>query len=94
MNDLRTILISVIGVVIFIALLPALLWLFVIVMVLIAIFVIYSRIKYNRYMKDVQKEFGESPFFNANGQEQPKQDNRIDKDVIDVEYTESDDDQK
>lgn len=86
MKDVRAILIAIVGVIIFITLLPALLWLLVIILILVAIFSIYSRIKYNRFMKTVSHDF-DNDFFRDN----TKADKRIDPDAIDVEYSEKED---
>ena len=91
MRDFRAVLIAILGVILFITLLPALLWLLVIILIIIAIFSIYSRIKYKRFMKNVQQDFDNDFFRENTGQD--KKDHRIDPDVIDVEYSEKDEDE-
>lgn len=92
MRDIRALLIMVLGVIIFIALLPALLWLFAIILILIAIFAIYSRVKYLRMMKNAQEQFKDMYQDDYTNNRQNSNRN-IDPDVIDVEYTEKEDDE-
>lgn len=92
MRDIRALLIMVLGVIIFIALLPALLWLFAIILILIANFAIYSRVKYRRMMKDAQEQFKDMYQDDYTNNRQNSNRN-IDPDVIDVEYTEKEDDE-
>lgn len=92
MKDIQSILITIIGIVLFITLLPTLLWLALIVAALVAVFVIYSRFKYKRYMKDVEKEFENAGYTQNTSSTFSKKDSRIKPDVIDVEYTEHEED--
>ena len=85
MRDIRALLITLLGVIIFIALLPTLLWLLAIVFVIFIIFLIYSRVKYRRMFRDATM-FEEEEYTNTRQR-------NIDPDVIDVEYTQKDEDE-
>ena len=82
MRDLISLLLTVVGCVIFIQLLPALLWLFLIVMGIIFVYTIYQRYKFTQYQKTAQKTYYEDDGVKT----------EIKPDVIDVEFSESEED--
>lgn len=86
MNDIISLLLTIVGCLIFIQLLPALLWLFVIIMAAAFLYTTYQRYKYKQYQKQAQQqgqyqEYNDHTTASTNGS--------VKADVIDVEYTES-----
>lgn len=86
-SGLRSLVWFIIGIVIFIVLLPVLAWMFIVGGIIVLIFIVYSKIKHRRFVADVQNDFN-TDFFRQNS----KKDERISPDVIDVEYSEKEDD--
>lgn len=84
-TGIKNILVICVGVLIFILLLPVFLWLFIVGGLILIVVIIYSRIKYKRFAKDVQKDF-DTDFFKEH--QNRSRDSRIAEDVIDVEYSE------
>lgn len=88
MQNLTSLLLTLLGVLLFIWLLPALIWIVLIVAVVVIIYVNVQKAKYRKYMKDMEdsaQSFSEE--FNSSYTHSGRSD--IDSDVIDVEYTES-----
>ena len=87
MQNLASILLTVFGIIIFIALLPTLLWLLLIVVVVIVIYVSIQKMKYRKYMDNVEDEYTnqQNEYYTNNTSTQHSDD------VIDVEFSESED---
>lgn len=86
MKDIKSLLLAVLGIVLFIILLPTLMWLAFIVIILVVIFAVYMRVKYNRFMKNAQDQFTR-----YDNQEYGFKGTPVNDDVIDVEYSEKED---
>lgn len=89
MNDLLSIFITVIGVLIFIAILPTLLWLILIIGVVVIAYVQYHKYKYKKMMDAVEKETQQAEEYYQNDYE--TRNDYETKEIIDVEYTERED---
>lgn len=88
MQDILSLILTIVGCIIFIQLLPALVWLFVMIMIIAFLYTTYQRYKYVRAQKEMQKNgtYQQSTYTNTNTS------NTSNSDVIDVEYTESEED--
>lgn len=89
MRDIISLLLTVVGCLIFIQLLPALIWLFVVIMVAAFLYTTYQRYKYTQYQKQAQQrgqyqEYNENTTTSTNGS--------VKSDVIDVEFSEREED--
>ena len=82
MRDLVSLLCTILGCIIFITLLPTLFWLFLILMFISFLFTIYNRYKYKQY----QQNQSENTMYQST---QTSTNGNVKADVIDVEYTES-----
>lgn len=87
MQNLGSLLLACLGIIIFIWLLPALIWIVLIVAVIVIVYVNVQKAKYRKYMNDMEdsaqdytSDYSESSSTNVH-----------DSDIIDVEYTESED---
>lgn len=78
------------GIILFIWLLPALLWFLLILIVGILAYVYYQKHKYNKYINEFMKDtdFQEDSFTNENSHTNSS----VNEDIIDVEFSESEDD--
>ncbi len=94
MQNLTSLLLTILGIVLFITLLPALLWLFLILILVVVVYFVVQRARYRKYMEQMQDEFTknfsqEDTFYeNKQNQHRPNQD-----DVIDVEFSESEEEE-
>ncbi|NBK96873.1 MAG: hypothetical protein EOM50_02425 [Erysipelotrichia bacterium] len=86
MQNLSSLLLSIFGVILFIWLLPTFLWIILIVALVVIIYVNIQKMKYRKYMKDME-DMAED--YHEEYQDTYKHSSTIDSDVIDVEYTES-----
>ena len=86
MDDLKTLLITILGVILFVAIFPYLVWLFIIIGIIILIAVIYIRHKYHQALKDANQNFNST---NEENYDDPLRhsDNGL-GDIIDAEYSE------
>lgn len=90
MKELLNLVIFILGVALFIYLLPTLLWLAFVVLIVVTCYVIYQRYKYRHYQKEMEQmsdAFEQTNYTSSNFTNQ-----NIDSDVIDVEYSESEED--
>ena len=93
MQNLTSFVITILGILLFIALLPALMWLFLILIVVVVVFFFVQRARYRKYMEKMEEEYTrnfsqEDTFYQSNANQQ-----RPNDDVIDVEYSESEEDE-
>ncbi|OCN04791.1 hypothetical protein A4S06_10515 [Erysipelotrichaceae bacterium MTC7] len=90
MENLRKILVAILGVLIFIWLIPVFAWLFVLICIVGLVIYIYYRYRIRKMMND-----DEYPYYRSKDAYEDERDDasgsRIDPDVIDVEYTERED---
>lgn len=90
MQNLGSLLLTLLGVILFIWLLPTLLWIVLIVAVVVLVYVNIQKAKYRKYMNDMEdasQDFREE----YTSTYESKRSSSLDSDVIDVEYTESED---
>ena len=87
MQDILSLVITILGCILFIQLLPYLFWLFLIIMAAAFVYTTYKRYTYRQYQKQNQQQYQayEDPMkTTTNGS--------VKSDVIDVEYSESEED--
>lgn len=90
MQNLGSLLLTLIGIILFIWLLPTLLWIVLIIAIVVLVYVNIQKAKYRKYMNDMEdaaQEFEEK----YTSTYESRRSSSIDSDVIDVEYTESED---
>ncbi len=92
MEDIKAIILTVLGILLVIALLPYLFWLAIILAVVIIIVVIYSRYKINKYTRDFEQQTQDFNAYQDTYQDPNMNQRPHDDDVIDVEYTQQEDD--
>ena len=86
MRDISSILLTILGVALFIFFLPTLLWLLLILVVVIVVYVMYQKHKYNKYRNDFMEDSSQETYYTSQNT------NTSDDDVIDVEFSESEED--
>lgn len=87
MKDLSSILLTIFGILLFIFFLPTLLWIILIVVAIVVCYIAYQKHKYTKYMNDFMENAEEEYRYNE------KQSYSQDDNVIDVEFSESDEDE-
>lgn len=91
MQNLGSLLLTIFGVILFIWLLPTLLWIIVIIGIVVFIYVNVQKAKYRNYMKDMEDASQDYTEEYTTTYESRSSSSK-DSDVIDVEYTESEED--
>lgn len=89
MQNISSLLVTIFGIVIFIWLLPALLWLLAIIILLVVVFVFYQKYKVNQYLKNNGTQFNQEEDTTYT-YTQTHSTNQT-EDIIDVEFSERDD---
>lgn len=90
MQNLGSLLLTLLGVILFIWLLPTLLWIVLIVAVVVLVYVNIQKAKYRKYMNDME-DSAQGYREEYTSTYESKRSSSLDSDVIDVEYTESED---
>lgn len=95
MRNFTSLLVTILGIFLFIALLPALMWLFLILIVGVVVYFFVQRARYRKYVERMEDEFtrtyGQDESFFENPTQEHQRPNQ--EDVIDVEYSESEEDE-
>lgn len=86
MQNIGSLLFTIFGIIIFIWLLPTLLWILAIVVLLVVIFVFYQKYKMAKYLKDVNEQMNEQ--MNQQDTYYSNTNTSSVDDVIDVEFSE------
>lgn len=88
MQNLGSLLLTLLGVILFIWLLPTLIWIVLIVAVVVLVYVNIQKAKYRKYMNDME-DAAQAFREDYTSTYKSKKTSSLDSDVIDVEYTES-----